>query len=404
MTHAERPLVSVVIPTRNRPHAVGDAIQSVLNQECRGTLFELEVIVVDDASSDDRTAAAVRAYPTVRYLRHDVSRGPAVARNTGIAASRGTFLAFLDDDDIWLPGWMSNLLPVLLAAPDVAVAYGRCIWEFNGTRTMPDRSLQPSGDIFEALLRKNVVGNTVAVLSRRAAVLSVGAFDQQLQGCQDYDLWVRLAVSHRFQFVEAAGPLGVYRSSSTGKWVQEIGTGQHAAHCRHIVRRALALRPLPPHVRDDLLDNVELNVMRALSLVPTSPSQYVDRWVDTLKGRPRVARDSFARRDLAWNARIHVLASAVPRAEAGSIAARARTACGSSIHARGLIAQMWLEIAMGALSSRRASLCVLALARAGMTDPPHLVAHLTSRLCRRFRSAPEKLRTSGLSGSQPTSS
>ncbi len=98
-----RPEVSVIIPTRNRAPLLARALDSVFSQEGLGEQFDLDVIVVDDGSTDS-TATVVGEYAQVRGLRFSTSRGVAAARNTGIESSRGAFTCFLDDDDVWLPG------------------------------------------------------------------------------------------------------------------------------------------------------------------------------------------------------------------------------------------------------------------------------------------------------------
>lgn len=107
-----RPLISVVMPARNRAQTVPAALDSVLHQSWR----ELEVLIVDDASDDECVHTAVAAVaardPRVRYLRRAVCGGPSAARNTGIAATRGEFVAFQDDDDVWLPGKLERQMAV----------------------------------------------------------------------------------------------------------------------------------------------------------------------------------------------------------------------------------------------------------------------------------------------------
>ena len=94
------PVVSVIIPTYNRAHLIGRAIRSVLDQ----TYQDWELIVVDDASTDD-IPGIVKGFTDgrVKYIRHDENKGAAAARNTGIQAARGAYIAFLDSDDEWLP-------------------------------------------------------------------------------------------------------------------------------------------------------------------------------------------------------------------------------------------------------------------------------------------------------------
>src|SRR6478672_6657883 len=99
---SELPVVSVVIPTHNRANLLNGAIDSVYQQEGIGEYFRIEVIVVDDASTDS-TSEVVSRYPAIRYLKLSTNLGPAGARNAGIRASSGKYVALLDDDDIWLP-------------------------------------------------------------------------------------------------------------------------------------------------------------------------------------------------------------------------------------------------------------------------------------------------------------
>jgi glycosyltransferase involved in cell wall biosynthesis len=99
---SRKPLTSVVIPAYNRRSTIGNAIQSVLAQPAR----DLEVIVVDDGSSDDSSAVVLRmahSESRIRLIRHKANRGAQAARNTGIQAARGEWVAFLDSDDTWVP-------------------------------------------------------------------------------------------------------------------------------------------------------------------------------------------------------------------------------------------------------------------------------------------------------------
>jgi glycosyltransferase involved in cell wall biosynthesis len=127
----DRPLVSVIIPTHNRSSLLCEALASVMEQEGRGELFELETIVVDDASTDDTRRVAAE-YP-VRYIRHPTNLGLSAARNSGIAEARGRYVAFLDDDDLWLPHRLQVQLPVMEAHPEVDLVYSTYLARLDGT-------------------------------------------------------------------------------------------------------------------------------------------------------------------------------------------------------------------------------------------------------------------------------
>ena len=115
-----RPLVSAIIPTHNRAHCLSRAVDSIYAQEGLGEHFDIEIIVVDDASSDS-TTEVVRRYSGVRYIRQPERRGVSAALNAGLRASTGCCIVFLDDDDVWLPHKLRVQVLQLEAHIDVGV-------------------------------------------------------------------------------------------------------------------------------------------------------------------------------------------------------------------------------------------------------------------------------------------
>ncbi len=192
------PLVSVIIPTYNSVQYVVAAVQSVLAQ----TVKELEIVVIDDGSTDD-TEAVMRGYGSpVRYIRQQNS-GVAVARNRGIEESRGRYIAFLDADDTWFP----HKLERQLAALDERPAYGVCYSAF----TVVDSDLEPlfinrskrvGSALEDLLLRGNIVGSICTVIGERTLFEKVGGFDTALSQCADWDMWVRLAELTDFLYID----------------------------------------------------------------------------------------------------------------------------------------------------------------------------------------------------------
>jgi glycosyltransferase involved in cell wall biosynthesis len=188
------PRVSVVIPVFNRPGAVRRAIQSVLTQ----TVHDVEILVVDDASTDD-TPAAVLAFedPRIRLVRHDRKCGGSAARNTGIRASSAPYVAFLDSDDQWLPAKLERQLEVFERSSErLALVYTGAEWVF-GDGSVSYRIPRPQIDLARALLTENVIGETSLGIVRRSALDAIGGFDESLPSCQDMDLWLRIC--ERFQ-------------------------------------------------------------------------------------------------------------------------------------------------------------------------------------------------------------
>ena len=209
LTVIRRPAVSAIIPTYNRSDTVTAAIRSVLDQ----TFTDLELLVVDDASSDD-TEAVCRGIDDkrLRYVRQERNRGVAAARNRGILESRGRYLAWLDSDDAWKPDRLTKQVELMERSPaTVGLIY-------SGTERI-DETGQVSvrlpedhhrGDLADAMLRENVVyGGCGNALMRREVVAAAGFFDPSLPAIEDYDFFLRVCQFVEADFVPEA--LAVYR-------------------------------------------------------------------------------------------------------------------------------------------------------------------------------------------------
>jgi glycosyltransferase involved in cell wall biosynthesis len=188
------PQLSVIIPTHDRAGRLRKAIESVRSQ----TLADLEVIVVDDASSDETSAlvdAAAASDERIRALRLAHPSGAPAARNAGIQASRGDFIAFLDDDDEWLPGKSRAQIELLRKNPDVVAV--SCHHEV--VREGQDGRVAYRGPIRysrRAVLWSNFGGSCSFMMIRRGAFPEPTLrelFDERLQGAQDWDTWIRCA-------------------------------------------------------------------------------------------------------------------------------------------------------------------------------------------------------------------
>ncbi len=204
-----RGLISVIIPTHNRSELVVRAVENALRQ----TYTALEVIVVDDASTDD-TLAKVEAIadPRVHYIRSDRNIGGAAARNLGVRAASGEFVAFLDSDDLWFPGKLKLQMKRLSEMPESGVVYCR---EFLGyrNRLFERQSSVFEGDVFDHLARGWSPATTSNFLVQTQLLLDQ-PFDEALPGFQDYDLWLRLARLTDFAAVDR--PLTVFEQDVAG--------------------------------------------------------------------------------------------------------------------------------------------------------------------------------------------
>lgn len=182
------PLVSVIIPTYNRWPMLGQAIESVLKQSYQG----FELIVVDDGS-DDQTAVELMRYGSEIRLISQARRGVAAARNFGVRSCRGGYLAFLDSDDLWKRKKL-EIQVAFMAAHEIQICQTEEVWIRRGVRVNPKkRHRKPSGDIFRSSLDLCLVSPS-AVMMTRELFERVGGFDEALTICEDYDLWLRVAL------------------------------------------------------------------------------------------------------------------------------------------------------------------------------------------------------------------
>ncbi len=208
MTRAggSNPLVSVVIPAFNVGHYVAEAVGSVLHQ----TYSDIECIVVDDGSTDHTDAALAAFSGSVRVIR-TAHRGVSHARNTGIDAARGAFVAFLDADDLWLPRKLERQMDGLRSAPGVAMAYsGFHVVDsdlcFVGRVEPPEPERALANTL---LLEGPAVNMDLTAVIEKQLLDQVGRFDEDLSISQDCDLACRLLQAAPAIAIPA--PLALYR-------------------------------------------------------------------------------------------------------------------------------------------------------------------------------------------------
>lgn len=216
-------LVSVVIATYNMSRYLPQAVESVLAQ----TYPEVEVHIVDDGSTDN-TPDIVRQWrdhPTVRVHRQP-NGGQARAKNAGVRLSRGAFVAFLDADDVWLPGKLTCQMPLFEGRPEVGVVYSDFEKMNDYGHPLPQEPTHMHrGWVSGPLLIENFVNFPTAVI-RRAYLEQYGAFDENLGMGIDYDLWLRLSAHCQFDFVgKATARYRVWGGQMSGNYRERYRSG-----------------------------------------------------------------------------------------------------------------------------------------------------------------------------------
>lgn len=229
------PLISVIIPAYNAEKTVQETVESVLNQ----TFRDFELIVVDDGSKDSTVEIIAKiADRRLRLVTHSHG-GANRSRNLGLSQAIGSYVSFLDADDLWTPDKLESQLKALAANPEAAVAYS---WtdriDESGQFLRRGGYISVDGNVLAKLLIVNFVENGSNPLIRREAVLAVNGFDESLSACQDWDLWLKLAA--RYPFVSVSSQQILYRLSP-GSISSNVFTLEAA--CVKVIDRAFAEAP-----------------------------------------------------------------------------------------------------------------------------------------------------------------
>lgn len=280
-TSPQVPLVSVIIPTRNRGSLIGRAIRSVLAQ----SLSAWELIIVDDASIDN-TMDMVKSFSDDRilYLKMERRVGAAAARNSGIRLARGQYVAFLDSDD----EWMSNKLQMQLqifdkAPPSTGLVYCGVVKRSRAHDKKTHAKMR--GNLHRQSLIKNIIGTPSTVLIRREVLTADLMFDERLPARQDTDLWVRITAKYEVDC--CAEPLVVKHHDAPDrigknrvarrrgllrffrKHEQELVAAHRAAACLYLLKtgRKFEMRPRKPRI-------ARWCYRKAISLQPTRIAPY----------------------------------------------------------------------------------------------------------------------------------
>lgn len=231
MTTTEAPLISVCIATHNRALLLPRAIRSVLGQTYRN----LECIVVDDASTDN-TSEIVKSFARderLIYIRHEENRHVSATRNTGIDHANGKFVAFLDDDDIWLPSKLETQVHLILRLPEkVGLVYCWMDRYDNKENLLREHHPMYRGYVFPHVLDQQRLGGCPTLLVRRTVVQGV-RFDESLRRGDDADFIRRVCRQYEVDFVPE--PLvKVYENHGHERLSEDTRKGDEATVHEHL--------------------------------------------------------------------------------------------------------------------------------------------------------------------------
>ncbi len=183
------PNISVIIPTYNRCSTLKRAIQSVLNQ----TYKDLEIIVIDDGSTDQTSKYLSAINDTrINFVTFETNRGRNAARNEGVKLSKGTFVAFLDDDDCWVPSKLEEQIQCV-NNHSVDLCYtGLNVYTFKDKFIKYVFRMPKYSDPYKSIMNDNFLGGSSSIFVRKQCVNEIGCFDTNLPALQDWDLLIRL--------------------------------------------------------------------------------------------------------------------------------------------------------------------------------------------------------------------
>ncbi len=279
------PLVSVIITAWNRADTIERAVVSALGQ----TFGDLEIVLVDDASTDNLAqVVAEKQWPRLRFVRNEVNRGIGGAKNVGIEAARGRYIAFLDSDDEWLPDKLKRQLEALRARQDgVPLSFtGFYIVRENGRRV--SRIPKRYGNWFEAMLLGEMVSLGSTLLADRVCFERVGLFDESIRRMEDRD-WILRYFDHWWDMEVVEEPFSVIynsgwpRSDLVRNFMTDIyernknRVGRHGARYQRMLRSGMEFELATVEYRNREFGRAVGRMARALANDPSYVGYFAER-------------------------------------------------------------------------------------------------------------------------------
>lgn len=295
MKHSSKS-VSVIMPTYNRASFLPQAVESVNSQTQHSVL---EIVIVDDGSTDETDEIVKNLAGPIRYFKLKHTGSPAKARNYGIKKARGDLIAFLDSDDAWRPDKLERQISVF-ENPDVMLSFGQAAIIDGAGKNSGKKVTAPAklknGEKFLKLLNENVIP-ALTVMLRKSALDKVGLFNEKLKFYEDYELWLRLSAAYPKGLKAVDGILADYRVHSGN--VSSAGTAEALEKLLEVYNELWSLPDLTPAQRlglEDTIFNMQENWSRQQNTdnnIPTisvvmsmyNSERYLREAVDSILGQ-----------------------------------------------------------------------------------------------------------------------
>jgi glycosyltransferase involved in cell wall biosynthesis len=226
-----QPLVSCIIPTKDRPHLISRAITSVLKQ----SYSKIEVIVIDDSTNSNTKQVISQFGAKVIYIKNGQSKGAPYSRNIGLAEAKGDIISFLDDDDVWMPNKIEAQLKLLSRYPIVSCNYTTVV---NGKMTYIRR---PKLVTYEKMLYYNYLGSCSCVIAAADVVASC-YFDENIKLGQDWDMWLSIMKKN-----------AIKQATNVDEYLVDYNSGEHS-RISNVVKPMPVMLSIYDKYRDDHSD------------------------------------------------------------------------------------------------------------------------------------------------------
>lgn len=194
-------MISVIIPTYNREKLISRALESVVNQ----TYKDIEIIVIDDNSNDNTEEVVreyIKRYNFIKYIKHNINKGGSSARNTGIKAAKGDFIAFLDSDDEWDLNKLEKVHDIFSKDKSIKLVYSDIYLIDEKSRKRVVDIKEKWDDPYLGLLQRNIIGGTSSIVISKDVIKNVGFFKDGLPSCQDWDFYIDIAKSNKIYSIK----------------------------------------------------------------------------------------------------------------------------------------------------------------------------------------------------------